>query len=332
MNAYSNEKHAHFYIMPPLLKQVAFLSCLKRLGLRKEDNMTKSGPALMKSLLMELLPSDMNFETSIKGVNLVRREGAYEPRPLMYKPEIILLAQGRKNVYLGGRRYSYDPNNYFVLTIPLPVMCEAIIEPGEPLLGIVIKLDPQVIGEILSEMNCAPPMGAQERTSLYQAPLTPDLTDAAVRLLRALKSKDDSKVLGPMCVREIIFKILTGEHGDILKELAFGNRNLFQISRVINMINENYSEPMEMQALAREAGMSISAFHSNFRAATSSSPLQYIKNIRLHKAKELMQRYGEKAYEAAQHVGYESVSQFSREYKRCFGVPPAKDRQTVAAE
>ena len=291
--------------------------------------MMNGGIETMKDLLMELLPGDMNLETKIDGVNLVRRENAYQPKPLLYEPEIIILAQGRKNVYLGDRRYSYDANNYLVLAVPLPVICEAIIKPGEPLLGIVIKLDPRAIGEILAEMGGAPPAGRQASQGLYQASLSPDLVDASIRLLRALKSERESRILGPLCVKEIIFKIITGEHGDVLKELAFSHRNLFQISRIVSIIHERYSQPLDMPTLAKEAGMSISAFHSSFRQVTSSSPLQYLKATRLHRAKELIQQHGEKAYRAATMVGYESVSQFSREYKRCFGVSPAKDRQAA---
>ena len=287
--------------------------------------------ATMKTLLLDLLPQDMNWESPIPGVNLIRREKAYDPKPLLYKPEIILLAQGRKNVYVGERKYTYDPNHYFVLTVPLPVVCEAIIEPGEPLLGIVIKLEPRVIGEILSEMNSAPPRGEQAQGSLYQAPLSEDLVDAAIRLLRVLKSEGEAKFLGPLCVKEILYRVICGDQGGLLRDLVSTNRNLFQISRIVGLIHEKYSQPLDMPTLAREAGMSLSAFHSNFREVTSSSPLQYLKNTRLHKAKDLIQQYGEKAYQAANLVGYESVSQFSREYKRCFGVSPAKDRQAVPA-
>lgn len=119
--------------------------------------------------------------------------------------------------------------------------------------------------------------------------------------------------------------------GEILKELAINNRGFYQISRVINRIHENYSQPFEVQALAREASMSSTAFYTIFKAVTNTSPLQYIKNIRLHKAKELIQQEGEKANTAAARVGYESTSQFSREYKRSFGITPAKDRQAAAA-
>jgi len=290
------------------------------------------GLETMKALLLELLPSDANVATKIPGVNLVRRELAYEPKPLMYRPEIILLAQGRKNVYVGEKVYTYDANNYFVLTVPLPVVCEALIQPGEPLLGLVIGLDPKTIGEILSDLGSAPPRGAQADNSLFQAPLTENLIDASVRLLRALKSDEAARVLGPLCVKEILYQVMSGEHGGLLKELAFHNRNLFQISRVISLIHENYQSPLDVPTLAREAGMSVSAFHTNFRTITSSSPLQYIKNTRLHKARELIQQHGERASDAALRVGYESASQFSREYKRCFGAPPARDRQAVTAD
>jgi len=290
------------------------------------------GLETMKTLLLELLPSDSNVATTIPGVNLVRREQSYEPKPLMYEPEIILLAQGQKNVYVGEKKYTYDANHYFVLTVPLPVLCEAILQPGEPMLGLVIRLDPKTIGEILSDMGSAPPRGAQATNSLYQAPLNEGLIDAAVRLLRALKTDETARVLGPLYVKEILYQVMRGEHGGLLKELAFHNRNLFQISRVIGMIHENYQAAFDVQTLAREAGMSVSAFHANFRTITSSSPLQYIKKTRLHKARELIQQHGERASEAALRVGYESASQFSREYKRCFGAPPARDRQAVGSD
>lgn len=290
------------------------------------------GLETMKTLLLELLPSDSNVATKVPGVNLVRREQAYEPKPLMYQPEIILLAQGQKNVYVGEKVYTYDAKNYFVLTVPLPVLCEAIIRPGEPMLGLVVRLDPQTVGEILSDMGSAPPQGAQTGNGLYQAPLDDELIDAAVRLLRALKTDETARVLGPLYVKEILYQVISGEHGGLLKDLAFHNRNLFQISRVITMIHENYRAPLDIRTLAREAGMSVSAFHTSFRRITSSSPLQYIKTTRLHKARELIQRHGERASEAALHVGYESASQFSREYKRCFGAPPARDRELVVAE
>ena len=284
----------------------------------------------LRDLLLEKLPSEGGMNTGIKGVDIFRRDSAYKKRPQLYNPQIILLAQGKKNIYLGEHQYSYDPEHYYVQTVPLPVECEAVIEEGKPMLGMVIKIDPQIIGEILFEMETDPPRGKNLCKSIYDAPLSDKILEAALRLVETMNSKNETRILGPIYLKEILFKILNGENGEILRELANNNRGFYQISRVVNKIHENYSQPFEVQALAKEAGMSATAFHLNFKAATSTSPLQYIKNIRLHKAKEMIQQEGEKVNSAAMRVGYESTSQFSREYKRCFGTTPAKDRHNVS--
>ena len=285
----------------------------------------------MKKLILEKLPSEGVIATGITGVGLFRIEKPYEKRPQLYGPQIILLAQGKKKVYLGEQTYVYDPFHYYVQTVPLPVECEAVIEEGRPMLGMVLKIDPQIIGEILFELETEPPATRQVCSSLYNASVSDEIIDATIRLLRTLSSKNETRVLGPIYLKEILFEILNGEHGEILRELAVNNRGFYQISRVINKIHEHYSEPVEIQALAKEAGMSSTAFHATFKAMTSTTPLQYIKNVRLHKAKELIQNEGEKANAAAVRVGYESSSQFSREYKRCFGATPAKDKSMVTA-
>jgi len=285
----------------------------------------------MKSLLGELLPRDGLMETDIKGVSLFRRDKPYEPKAAIYQPKIIMLAQGKKNVFLGDRVYTYDSRNFFALTVPLPVLCEALIEEDKPLLGMSLRMDPQMIGEMLYEMDSKPSSAAVMNDSIFQETMSETILESVIRLLETLRSRNETKILGPLYLKEILFKILNGEHGDSLKELVYKNRTLYQISRVISRIHEDFSQTLEVQALAEEAGMSPSSFHSNFKSVTSTSPLQYIKNIRLHKAKELIQQEGEKAYEAALRVGYESSSQFNREYKRLFGVTPAKDRAEVPA-
>jgi len=283
----------------------------------------------MKNLILERLPSEGVVATEIRGVGLFRIEHPHEKRPQLYGPQVILLAQGRKKVYLGEQTYIYDPLHYYVQSVPLPVECEAVIEEGKPMVGMVVKIDPQIIGEILFEMETEPPAAKPVRNSLYAASVSNKIIDAALRLLETLSSKNETRVLGPIYLKELLFQILSGEHGEILRELAVNNRGFYQISRAINKIQEHYSEPIEIQALAKEAAMSSTAFHATFKAMTSTSPLQYIKNVRLHKAKELIQNEGEKANTAAVRVGYESASQFSREYKRCFGTTPAKDRHAV---
>ncbi|MGD1818104.1 MAG: AraC family transcriptional regulator [Pleomorphochaeta sp.] len=285
---------------------------------------------IMKDKLLTKLPKEGVLNSTLKGVELFRIDDPFKKRPQLYNPQIIILAQGKKNIYLGDNTYFYDRDHYYVQTVPLSVECEAIIEKDKPMVGLTITIDPQIIGEILFDMDIKPPKTSTILNSLYDAPTSDSVIDAAIRLIDVIGNKNETRVLGPLYVKEIIFKILSGENGEILRELAVNNRGFYQISRIINNIHENYSKPFEVQELASEAGMSATAFHSAFRAITSTSPLQYIKNIRLYKAKEMIQTEGEKANVAAIRVGYESPSQFSREYKRFFGTTPAKDKNNVA--
>lgn len=283
----------------------------------------------MKELLLERLPTEGFVVTDIKGVGLFRRDAPYKKRPQLYQPQIILLAQGKKNIYLGGQSFVYDPEHYYVQAVPLPVECEAIIEDGKPMLGMVLQIDPQIIGEILFEMETELPANGPVSKSVYDAMVSDEILDAALRLLGTLKSENERRVLGPVFLKELLFRILNGENGEIFRELTINSRGFYQIARAIRKIHQSYSEPIEIQSLAREAGMSSTAFYSSFKTMTSTSPLQYIKSVRLHKARELIQQEGERANTAAARVGYESTSQFSREYRRCFGVPPARDKQPV---
>ncbi len=285
--------------------------------------------SLMKEILLEKLPSENVLKTGVEGLGIFRIDKSFKKRPELYLPQIILLAQGKKRIFLGEETFEYDSCHYYVQAVPLPVECEAVIEDGKPMLGMVLKIDPQMIGEIIYEMKTDFPVTGKVFNSLYDAALSDEIIDAAIRLLRTLDSENESNVLGPIFIKEILFKILNGENGEVLRELAINNRGFFQISRVINKIHENYSKSIDVQNLAREAGMSPTAFHSTFKTMTSTSPLQYIKSVRLHKAKELIQHEGEKANSAAMMVGYESTSQFSREYKRCFGVTPGSDKVAV---
>ena len=286
---------------------------------------------IMKNLLLEQLPSEGFIDMGIGTVGIFRSDKPHTKKPALYDPHIVIVAQGRKKIFLGDKEYIYDSEHYFVETVPLPLSCEAIIEEGKPLIGIVIKVSPQIIGEILFEMETAPPSSKQVSKTIYSSPLSEEIVDACIRLIQTVDSKNAKRVLGPIFVKEILFHILNGDNGEILRELSNNNREFYQIARVINDIHENYSKPIAVQSLAKEAGMSPTAFHASFKAMTSISPLQYVKNVRLHKAKEFLQNEGEKVNTTAMRVGYESSSQFSREYKRCFGISPAKDRQGLSA-
>lgn len=279
----------------------------------------------MVELLKRLIPEESIVATSIDGVKIYRVDKSFDRKPASYNSEIIIIAHGEKRVFLGDTVYTYNPSRYLVLPVPLPVECEAIVSPDGPLLGITIRVDPLTVGEILLELDETRPPADDLHRGIYTAPMTEGIAGAAVRLLEALSLPDDGRILGPMIVREMIYRVLRGENGEALQALARRDRRFFQIAKVLNKIHETYHQSHDIRSLAMEAGMSLSSFHTSFKAVTDVSPLQYIKSVRLHKARELMTQDGVNAYNAALRVGYESPSQFNREYKRFFGITPARD-------
>ena len=279
----------------------------------------------MVELLEQQLPEESVVTTSINGVKLYRIEKSYNRKPASYNSEIIIIAHGEKRIFLGDNVYTFNPSRYLVLPVPLPVECEAIISLDGPLLAMTIKVDPLIVGEILLELDETRPPVDDLHKGIYSALMTEGITDTALRLLEALSSPDDGRILGPMIVREIIYRVLRGENGEALQALAYRDRRFFQIAKVLNKIHQTYHQNHDIKSLAVEAGMSISLFHTSFKSVTDASPLQYIKSVKLHKARELMIQDGVNAYNAALRVGYESPSQFNREYKRFFGITPAKD-------
>jgi AraC-like DNA-binding protein len=279
----------------------------------------------MIELLTALLPREATLVTSIKGLGLFRIDRSFPRTPYSYDSEIIILAQGEKLAYLGDEEFAYDPSRYLVLPVPMPIECEGRADPGKPIFGLTIAVDPIEIGEILLEIEDGRGEAQSLPRGIYGAPMTEALYDATTRLLRAISEDEDAKVLAPMIKREIVYRVLRGEKGEILQALARRNRRFFQIARALRRIHESYDAAFDVERLAKELDMSGSTFHSSFKAVTNTSPLQYVKSVRLHKARSLMIRDGLAASVAAAKVGYESPSQFNREYKRLFGATPARD-------
>lgn len=244
--------------------------------------------------------------------------------PIVYDPSIVIIAQGRKTGTFGGRKIIYDPNHYLVLAVPLPFECETEGSLGEPLLGVSIEVKPPMVAELLLQMTSARDEGLDPH-AIDSAKLDEALSEATVRLLESLRTDDDARILGLQRVREVVYRVLQGPLGHSLRSLAAPDSHFGQISRVLNRLHVEYSQNHDVTLLAQEAGMSVSTFHAHFKAVTSSSPLQYLKNIRLHKARQLMVHEGANAGVAALQVGYESASQFSREFKRLFGEGPAAE-------
>ena len=250
---------------------------------------------------------------------------------MLLTPQILIVGQGRKRAYLGGVVYRYDAYNYLVLSVPIPAECETEASPEEPLLLIAINVEPTMLGEMILEMD--EPLSPVILTprGISTTPMSEALGGAVIRLLECLKSPHDSRILGRQTVREIVYRVLQGEQGGALRALASRDEHFSRIARVLKHVHAEYANPLSVEELARKAGMSVAAFHHNFKLVTASSPLQYLKRIRLDQAKRLMAHDGYNASTAARAVGYESPSQFSREFKRLFGVTPVEEAEQTRA-
>jgi AraC-like DNA-binding protein len=284
---------------------------------------SKSSQSRFVALMTELVRGEGFVPSRLPGVTFMRSTRPIPRSPIAYEPGIVLIAQGRKVSYLGARRIVFDANHYLVLSVPLPFECETEGSPESPMLGVKIGVTPAVVTELLMQMEHVRPVNGSEPQIMQATAFDESLSGATVRLLESLRSGDDARVLGPQIVREIIYRVLCGKLGRNLRVLAAPDSHFGQISRVLNRIHTDYARDYEVATLARDVGMSVAAFHARFKAITSSSPLQYLKNVRLHKARMLMVNEGINASGAARQVGYESASQFSREFKRLFGNGPA---------
>lgn len=278
------------------------------------------------------LKNKENNGISLPGVHLLY---GVEPRarsPVMYEPGIIFLFSGHKTGYLNGRVFHYDANEYLLLTVPLPFECETRATPETPLAGIRINIDLSQLQNLVMEMGEDDLFSPQASADgINSVELSGDILCAAERLLDALEHPLDAKILGKHIVREMLYHVLRGPKGGALLALVTRQTHFSQISRVIRQIEARYTDSLTVDQLATEANMSLSAFHHNFKSVTSTSPLQYLKSYRLHKARLLMLHDGMKASAAAMSVGYESASQFSREFKRYFGVTPGEDAARLRA-
>ncbi len=285
----------------------------------------------LANLLDEVAVHEGMHPTLIDGVKVFRRSQPLPRGPMVYQPNIVIVGRGRKRAYLGGEVYAYDPFNYLALSVPLPAECEADASPEEPVLIIAIDVEPALLGEMLLEMDePLPPVETTPR-GISTTPMSEELGGAVIRLLECLKCPLDSRMLGRQTVREIVYRVLRGEQGGSLRALANRDDHFARIARVLKYIHAEHAKPLSAEELARRAGMSVSAFHHHFKLVTASSPLQYLKRIRLDQARRLMAHDGYNASTAARAVGYESPSQFSREFRRLFGVTPVAEAEQSRA-
>lgn len=279
----------------------------------------------MVELIERLAPSEGYTLSTLDGVTLMRSNRPLARTPALYEPSIVIVAQGRKRGFHGGQTHVYDAQHYLVLAVPLPFEIETEASPQEPMLGIALRVDPTMTAELALAVDEARPHVDARPLALFATPVDERIGDATLRLLEALSDPGEAKLLGPGMVREITYRVLTGEQGGSLRAALTQGGHFGRIAKALRRIHTQYDQELNVTTLAWEANMSVPAFHAHFKAVTSTSPIQYIKAMRLHQARLMIIRSGVSAATAAGQVGYGSASQFSREFKRMFGRSPLEE-------
>jgi AraC-like DNA-binding protein len=262
----------------------------------------------------------------LEGLHLNRSSSPTEPVYGVSKPAFCVIAQGSKEVLLGDHRYRYDPAHYLIATAALPVAGQ-ITEASEerPYLSLLLELAPTLVGSVMVEAGHPAPRGNAAVKAIDVSPLDAGLLDAVVRLVRLLDSPTDARFLAPLVIREIVYRLLTGEQGGRLHHIAALGGHTHRIAMALERLREDFDQPVRIEDIARELGMSVSGFHHHFKAVTAMSPLQFQKQLRLQEARRLMLGEELDAASAGYRVGYGDASHFTREYKRLFGAPPMRD-------
>ena len=267
-----------------------------------------------------------SFETAVPGLGLFRRTAPSEPTTGMYEPSICLVAQGAKRVLLGEDTFVYDPHHYLITSVHLPTVVQIIeASPEKPYLGLRLKLDLREISQLMADSHLPPQRAQQSSRGMATGAVTLPLLTAFQRLLDLLAEEQDIAILAPVIQREILYRLLTGDQGERLRQIAVAGSQSQQIAKAIDWLKGNFTQPLRIDDLAARVRMSSSTFHHHFRSMTALSPLQYQKQLRLQEARRLMLAERLDAATVAFQVGYESPSQFSREYNRLFGAPPLRD-------
>ncbi len=263
--------------------------------------------------------------TAWSALSFFRADSPSDRSCAMYEPCLGLLLQGNKHILLGDERFEQENGHYLINSIDVPVSAQVMrASPHEPCLCITLRLDPVRIGEWLSEVKLPKPATATAR-GLALSPVSTDILDPLLRLARLLDSPRDLPLLAPLIERELIYRLLIGEQGARLAQIATAGGQGQQIARAIQWLKQHYNKPLRIDDLANMVNMSASSLHHHFREITAMSPLQYQKLLRLHEARRMLLTEGCDVATAAHRVGYESPSQFSREYSRQHGAPPLRD-------
>jgi AraC-like DNA-binding protein len=296
-----------------------------------EDDMAGNDLEQLASAITRHAAADGAHDTAVSALRLSRYPAPTELAAVVYEPCLCVVAQGAKEVTLEGEAYRYDPAHSLLVSVDLPAAARvAEASPDRPCLMVRISLDMAAVGELLADgLTVLPGVPAR---GLGIFPAEPRLLGAVTRLVTLLDDPKDIGYLSSLVLREVTYRVLTGPHGPRLRQIAAAGAPVQRISRAIRWLKDHFSEPLSIEDLAAQVRMGASAFHQHFKAVTALSPLQYQKQLRLQEARRLLLGEGLDAAEAAYRVGYESPSQFSREYRRMFGAPPRRDVAALKVE
>ncbi|HHF2872175.1 TPA: AraC family transcriptional regulator N-terminal domain-containing protein [Vibrio diabolicus] len=270
------------------------------------------------------------YDTEIPGLRFSRWATPTPPTSYTHNPSICLIAQGRKRVLLGEDSFVYDANHFLISSVDLPIIAN-IIEASEdkPYLGVIMELDLTEISQLIVDSELTFNQSKEAQKGIAVGELSEPLLDAFLRLIELLDEGQSIKILAPIIKREIFYRLLITEQGARLNQIVTAGSHSHQIAKAIDWLKNNFVEPLSVSELAAYSGMSKSAFYTHFRSMTSMTPLQFQKKLRLSEARRLMLTENLDAMATTFKVGYESPSQFSREYSRLFGAPPSKDIKSL---
>ncbi|WP_211441135.1 AraC family transcriptional regulator [Collimonas humicola] len=277
-------------------------------------------------LIAQYAATDGVHQTAIAPLNVVRMSQPSVPVHALHKPALCIIAQGQKRAILADEVYVYNSASYLVVSVDLPVTGQVTqASPELPYLCLRLDLDPKEIGDLMMATEMRAKKGDAPARGMFVSKATTSLLDAVLRLMQLLAAPQDIPVLAPLVMREILYRLLQEEQGSMLQQIAMSDSQAQHVVKAIELIKRDYRLPLRIESLAREANMSSSSLHQHFKAVTAMTPLQFQKQLRLQEARRLLFTDVGDAATAGHLVGYESPSQFSREYNRMFGAPPARD-------